>query len=158
MNGFAIWVLACFLTIRPSTEPVASPQQNVFRDRDELIFSPSITDEELKALIPSPDISRIAFAEGPNRWKSQMTAAGLETLARWTNLRSLSLPDGVVTDELLLKLSPLTQLRSFDLMGMRYGAAVSARGLRSCCRFLTFTNCGWTGLSFPMKSRFQSER
>ena len=128
MNGFAIWVLACFLTIRPSTEPVASPQQNVFRDRDELIFSPSITDEELMALIPSPDISRIAFAEGPNRWKSQMTTAGLETLARWTNLRSLSLPDGVVTDELLLKLSPLTQLRSFDLMGMRYGAAVSARG------------------------------
>ena len=44
------------------------------------------------------------------------------------DLRSLSLPDGVVTDELLLKLSPLTQLRSFDLMGMRYGAAVSARG------------------------------
>ena len=34
-----------------------------------------------------------------------------------------------MTDELLLKLSPLTQLRSFDLMGVRYGASVTARGL-----------------------------
>ena len=129
MNGFAIGVLACLLSIGPSTETISPSQQKVFRDKDELIFGTTMTDQELKALIPSPEIRRIAFAEGPNRWKTQMTAAGLEALARWTNLQSLSLPDGVVTDELLLKLSTLTQLRTFELNGMRYGGPVTARGL-----------------------------
>jgi hypothetical protein len=129
MNGFVTWVLAALLTVGQSIQPIAPPKQNVFREGDRLIFSPDMTDEELQALIPSPEIRGIGFSVGPNRWKSKMTAAGLEALARWTNLRSLGLPEGVVTDELLLKLSPLTQLRSFDLMGMRSGASVTARGL-----------------------------
>ena len=129
MNGFSTWVLAALLAVGQSAEPVAPPKQNVFREGDRLIFSPSVTDQELQAFPPSPEIRGIFFAVGPNRWKSTLTAAGLESLARWTNLQSLGLPEGVVTDEILLKLSSLTQLRSFDLMGTRYGASVTARGL-----------------------------